>query len=594
MSKKNKIMLRKIVHLFVLVVGISFIQYLILELSCRNFGELFKIGLLYFLTGVFTIAFINLLFLLAIGKFKPAVCCSSVVNLIFAIINFYTYKLHGTPFTLWDIKNIKTATNVMGGYDFQIEFRIILMILLTGILLFLLIKAFQFLKKKTSRIISLSVLGVVAILMCISYVGDKAVVPRNVVGWSWEEGIRTYGYLPCFVQMTKNSFVVLKEPEDYNLNEVENSVSTYVNKDEGKNTPDIILILNETFYDLNQITDVQADQELFATINQLDNTFRGYAITPGVGGTNNSEYELLTSNSLYLMPTVGAAFNDLDMTGANSVVSHLQSLGYKTFGGHSELASNYNRQAGYSGLGFDLIKFAGDYQNLDFYYDRFYETDECIYNNLTTWYEEMGDQPRFMYALTIQNHGGFEMNDEKYDTVHTQRDYGEYTDDINEFLTSISLSDKAFGNLVEYYKNVDRDVIICMVGDHAPDFAREIVDEDYSNDEKELRLRSVPFVMWSNNAELVDSTVENVEKVGMTQLVSLMLKWAGVELSDYYDYIYNMSQQVPIVTAYNKYFTTSGEIYSYEDETEWTPLVDMYFDLAYTNIKGNCKEFFKK
>lgn len=584
---------KKMIKLFIVELMISLLQYIVLELSCREFRQLFEINFGYFFIGVCTIAFVNMLFLLIVGKFKVAVWGSSLLNLLFAIINFYVYKLHGTPFTVWDIKNIGTAKNVMSSYSFEIEPRNILMVCLIGILLLFSKKFLGFYKEQVSRIVSSSALCVMALIMCVCYMGDAAFVPRNVVGWSWDEGIQTYGYLPCFVQMTKNSFVVLQEPEDYNLERVKEFTDSYVKKCKAENTPDIILVLNETFYDLNQITDVQADQEQFATINQLDNVFSGYAITPYVGGTNNSEYELLTSNSLFLMPTVGAAFNDLDMDGANSIVSYLESIGYTTFGGHSEPSQNYSRQAGYSGLGFDFIKFAGDYQNLEYYYDRFYETDECIYNNLFTWYEQMGEGPRFMYTLTIQNHGGYEMNDAKYDTIHTQKDYGDYTDDINEFMTSISLSDKAFGQLVDYFSKVDRDVIICMVGDHAPDFAKEIVDENYSDEKEELRLRSVPFLMWSNNRECIDTSVENVKKVGMTQLVPLMLKWAGVEMSNYYDYIYNMSQQVPIITAYNKYVTASDEIYSYDQKTEWTELIDVYFDLEYTNIEKNCSYFFE-
>ena len=99
--------------------------------------------------------------------------------------------------------------------------------------------------------------------------------------------------------------------------------------------------------------------------------------------------------------------------------------------------------------------------------------------------------------------------------------------------------------------------------------------------------------MWSNNRGIIDTATENVEKVGMTQLVPTMMKWAGVEMSDYYDYIYNMSQQVPIITAYNKYVTASGEIFTYKQETEWTQMIDLYFDLEYTNIKKHCTSFFE-
>ena len=63
-------------------------------------------------------------------------------------------------------------------------------------------------------------------------------------------------------------------------------------------------------------------------------------------------------------------------------------------------------------------------------------------------------------------------------------------DQINEYLTSIKLSDEAFMYLVNYFKTIDRPVVICMVGDHSPAFAKDIVDKKYENDKYiEYRVR---------------------------------------------------------------------------------------------------------
>ena len=55
-------------------------------------------------------------------------------------------------------------------------------------------------------------------------------------------------------------------------------------------------------------------------------------------------------------------------------------------------------------------------------------------------YEDNQDGPRFMYLLTYQNHGGYEQNDNEYDTVYIQKELGDLTDDVNEYLSSVEKS----------------------------------------------------------------------------------------------------------------------------------------------------------
>lgn len=69
--------------------------------------------------------------------------------------------------------------------------------------------------------------------------------------------------------------------------------------------PDIILILNETLFDFSLIHDFETDEPVMPYMKSLENVIRGYVSVPAIGGgTNRSEYELLTSNSLYLMKDI--------------------------------------------------------------------------------------------------------------------------------------------------------------------------------------------------------------------------------------------------------------------------------------------------
>lgn len=79
------------------------------------------------------------------------------------------------------------------------------------------------------------------------------------------------------------------------------------------------------------------------------------------GGTNSSEYEMLSSNSLMLMPSI-TPFNWLNLHKANSLVSNLKDLGYATLAAHPYTNSNYRRDSAWLTLGFDETHFQDDFR----------------------------------------------------------------------------------------------------------------------------------------------------------------------------------------------------------------------------------------
>jgi hypothetical protein len=130
----------------------------------------------------------------------------------------------------------------------------------------------------------------------------------------------------------------------------------------------------------------------------------------------------------------------------------------------------------------------------------------------------------------------------------------------------------------EYFEKSDRDVIICMVGDHAPSFAVELL-ESVGMDET-FALRSTPYVIWSN----FDMDYTFPETVSMPLLVPLMLEAAEAPLSPYYSHLLNLSETTPVLTAFNLYKTTKGEMFNYKDENEYRDKIDIYFDMVYNNV----------
>ena len=156
---------------------------------------------------------------------------------------------------------------------------------------------------------------------------------------------------------------------------------------------------------------------------------------------------------------------------------------------------------------------------------------------------------------------------------------------MNEFLTGIYLSDLAFKNLTDYFAQVDRPVIVCMVGDHCPSFAESIADPSFSEDEKQLRLRTVPLVFWANFP--LEETAPGT--MSMNYVVPTLLDLAGINLSPYYSYLLQAKQTVPVISSYGCYYDAEGNIYRYSEDTGATyeRTVDDYFYLEYNNLQTN-------
>ncbi len=136
-----------------------------------------------------------------------------------------------------------------------------------------------------------------------------------------------------------------------------------------------------------------------------------------------------------------------------------------------------------------------------------------------------------------------------------------YNSLISEYYSCIYLSDKALKYLFEYFEGADRDVIVLMVGDHCPYFVSNIIEEyypDYDKDKLELETRSVPYVIWSNNSELlVDNRPQ--ETLGLVYRVPTLLEAGGIHLSGYYDYLIKLRNELPSISKYGVYYDKNGD-----------------------------------
>ena len=596
-----------------LAVAVGFISRYQLELSDGVTESFLALQWpLYAPLNALTAFCLTLILFAMLGRWWLSTALSGAVFTIIALINYYTRDLHGSALMPQDILNLGTAAEVMGSYTLKITHDVIKIALL-----FLPILAIAFVQRRlckgAPKRASWPARGVrvagsalcVFLVMFFGYFGPVTVKPKTTYGWAWQNTYYTYGYLAGTIEATSLMADPIIEPEGYSDAA---AVEAFAKADgyTGPSTaetaqdyPDVVLILSESFYDFDLVTDLQADTDIMPVTKNLPNSVYGHTISPHVGGgTNLTEYEMLTSNSLILMPSI-TPFNWLNLYNANSVVSYLKGLGYSTMAAHPYTNSNYQRDSAWLALGFDETHFEDDFPTQDRYGDRPYQTDSATYKDWEKLYEAMPeDKPRFSFLVSIQSHGDYDMNDASLDVVHAATDYGEYDELMDEYLSCIKMTDAAVQELCDYftaqYEKTGRKVIVAMAGDHAPSFVTHVADPSFAaGNDLELLQRSTPFFIWANypleHTDAAVSTTDPLNRMDMVMLTPTLLQQAGLPLSDYYKYLLEMKQNTPVVTAANDYMKADGTTAVYGVDPALDAWVKGYLNLEYNNIGAHAK-----
>ena len=149
------------------------------------------------------------------------------------------------------------------------------------------------------------------------------------------------------------------------------------------------------------------------------------------------------------------------------------------------------------------------------------------------------------------------------------------------------MSDSAFKYLTDQLKEYNKKVIVCMVGDHSPSFAKDIVDQEYSSISSQL-LRSTPFVIWAN----FDIEDKDMGSISMNYLIPTLFETAKIPLSQYYQYMLNLMEDVPVLMSHAYYDKNMNE-YLYDADSEYSKAVNNYFYMEYNNLqKDRQQQFF--
>ena len=331
----------------------------------------------------------------------------------------------------------------------------------------------------------------------------------------------------------------------------------------------VICIMNESFADLRIFNGLvsgnsfETDGPFLSYYDSLsENAQKGWLYVPVFGAmTANSEYEFLTGNSCAFVPQGSIPYQFYTKPGDGSLARAFGEAGYRTVAMHPYPGYNWNRTEAYENLGFDEF-LDQDYYEASGFLDeeetggsadsrmpRGYLSDAADYEALIRQVEEKEPGEKlFLFNVTMQNHGGYEVADFPADVHVTAVNGGDCLGEYpkaDQYLTLMKRSDEA----LDYFSACSQPTLIVLFGDHEPSvetsFYEALYGMRWSQVPGEQKRYSfvTPYLIWSN----YERDAGDLGDMSAFMLGGQVLRAAGMEAGGFGYAVERLRGEYPMV-----------------------------------------------
>ncbi len=528
-----------------------------------------------------------------IGKLKPSLYWAMILVFIIGIINHFITVFRGTPLVPWDIFSLNVALTVLPTFKFTLTKQAIygIVIFIIGILILRKLKLDSFENKLLKKIYRISVLSI-ALIFTVCFLTTDLIKLFNLdENWDPKEEYHNNGLLASIFKQSRN--LIIEQPEEYDLEAIKKLASTIevpiVETSENYQKPNIIAIMNESFADLSVISDFSTNIEYMPFFKSLkENAIKGNLHTSIFGATTpNSEWEFLTSNSMAFVPKRTVPYQQYVLRNSYSLASILKEHRYTTSAIHCYYPQGYNRNLTYPRLGFNSFLHINTLKDLT--YIREYPSDLSTYQNIISILENKEkDEKIFNFTLTMQNHGSY--TDENFPSTVIAEN-GEYPR-LNQYLSLIKIADESLEYLINYLKNFEEPTVLVLFGDHQPYVEDEFYNtllkkefEDITSKEAAERKYITPYLIWANY-DIKEENYSDITDISANYLASVVLDVANIQKTPYLQFLDELREEIPIITG-NGYMDKTGIYHNFQEETEYSDLIENYHYLQFNNMFDN-------
>ncbi len=536
---------------------------------------------------------------------RTSIILMSIVTAMFATCNIFLVQFRQIPLLASDFSIIRTAMNVASDFSYHITWPILFLICFVVACIALGCKIKQGKVKIYTRA-AVGVIYVCFLVFMLKFMVFSDTLKDYKINVNTFRPIKSYtnnGGLLTFVRSIR--LMMVEKPEGYDKEAAQEIAQDYPSdsvEEKNAKTPNVIVIMNEAFADLQSVGKFETNQEVLPFYNSLKkNTVKGFAYVSVFGGqTANSEFEFLTGDSKAFLPNGSTPYQLYVKQYLPSLTGNLKLNNYQgILAMHPYNASGYNRINVYNNFGFSKFITKEDFVNPKLV--RNFISDESDYDRIIEEYEKSkseNDGPFYLFNVTMQNHSAY---DKDFDNLPKtiQITTPECADSAAQrYLNLVHISDAQTKRLIEYFEQQKEPTVICMFGDHEPglsdSFYESIIGKNLNalTPEENMELYKVPFFIWAN----YDIQEKYIEKTSLNFLQSIMLDTAGMKKSGYNKYQLELMKDVPAMNV-SGYFGADGKYYSITDKN--SPYFDQVWEydiLQYNHLfdkKNRMDDFFE-
>jgi phosphoglycerol transferase MdoB-like AlkP superfamily enzyme len=553
-----------------------------------------------FLLGSSYLFFIGLLLFALIGRLYISAIVLSATVLTFGMLNGNKLRFLGEPLYPSDFTQAAHLTDVAKMIAGYVSPAAVIFALSVGLLAILTYRLLHEVKvNRVSRMVG----SALALFMVYSITYHpstfmKDIVENNhveIVNWNQLKNYQNNGFV--FGYLSNLNYETFAKPENYNQQQIEKiaqsiladgGVSTASLADAGQEKPNIIFLMNETFWDPTKLELEYSEDPMPNIRKYMEENTSGYALSPSFGGqTANVEYEALTGFSMSTLQAGAMPYQQFIDSKASvpSVASVLKEKDYHTVALHPYNKAFYKRSRVYKAFGFDRFISIDEMRNK--VVSGSYISDESVTDEIVMLLEE-SDQPLFVHAVTMQNH--FPYRTERYEenTVKVSGlDEEELTREVEIFSEGIKQADAATKKLIDYLSTFEEPTVVVFWGDHLPILGEDkavfkaVNYGDAQEEEEDYRsFHETPLFMYSN----VEVERKELQTISPTFIAPTVFELMNIDLPPFYQFLAKVQAQMPGLAPTLKIDAAGEELVELTPEQE--ELLETYKMLQYDLLIG--------
>ena len=564
---------------------VPFLMLLVSEGVTGNLLRLFAPGVVLG-TAVYYILYLGVFFFAGTTKVSWLLLNLAVYGL--AAGEYFVISFRERPAMIWDVLALRTAMTVSANYRFTVTPRLVFTFLGT---LLLGIGSWKVPLRLENRKIRWKArgawAGVTAAFAVLLYGVLTPALKLSVPMWDPIISFERQGFLLSTVLSLETLFpqkpagyetetarkLLERLEKEAGAGEEPGSETELLGRNETVVPENVICIMNESFADLRIFNGLvsgnsfETDGPFLSHYDSLsENAQKGWLYVPVFGAmTANSEYEFLTGNSCAFVPQGSIPYQFYTKPGDGSLARVFGEAGYRTVAMHPYPGYNWNRTEAYENLGFDEF-LDQDYYEASGFLDeeetggsadsrmpRGYLSDAADYEALIRQVEEKEPGEKlFLFNVTMQNHGGYEVADFPADVHVTAVNGGDCLGEYpkaDQYLTLMKRSDEALKILLDYFSACSQPTLIVLFGDHEPSVETSFYEALYGTrwsqvpGEQKRYSFVTPYLIWSN----YERDAGDLGDMSAFMLGGQVLRAAGMEAGGFGYAVERLRGEYPMV-----------------------------------------------